>query len=193
MRGVQSHAEDYVTSLDEQNDQLFDHIQGAQGPIEPFIDLEEEESGEEFDFDPRSGNCFADFAQLPEPSPQVNSLIRENANDINGIKEGVLASPEMLVARGRRLGGLRACIVGSSSNIQIHNIDGLPPGPNASRARAAHTGALGGHVFGVNPVNNTRSYNTCRGQENIHDGVNASIMNGTGSERTCAKLRKNGN
>ena len=62
MRGARSHAEDYVTSLDEQNDQLFDHIQGAQGAIESFIDLEEEESGEESDFDPRSGDCFADFA-----------------------------------------------------------------------------------------------------------------------------------
>ena len=155
--------------------------------------MEEEESGKESDFDPRSGDCFADFAQLPKPSPQVNSLIRENANDINGIKEGVLASPEMLVARGRRLGGLRACIVGSSSNIQIRNIDGLSPGPNASRARAAHTSALGGHVSGVNPIHNTRSHNTCREQGDIHDGVNASIMNGTGSEHTCTKLRKNKN
>ena len=98
MRGARSHAEDYVISLDEQNNQLFDHIQGAQGVIESFIDLEEEESGEGFDFDPRSGDCFVDFAQLPEPSPQVNSLIRENTNNINGIKEGILASPEMLVA-----------------------------------------------------------------------------------------------
>ena len=87
----------------------------------------------------------------------------------------------------------KACIVESSSNIQIRNIDGLPSGPNASSARAAHTSTLGGHVFGVNPVYNTRSHNTCREQGNINDGVNASIMIGTGSECTCAKLRKNGN
>jgi hypothetical protein len=137
--------------------------------IEPLIDVKKEESGEEFDYDPRSGDCFADFAQLPESSPQVNSLIRENANDVNGINEGVMASPEMLVARGRPLGGLRARVVGNSSNIQIRNIDGLPPGPNAARARAAYTNALGRHVFGVSPV-----------------------MNGTSSERTGVKLRKNG-
>ena len=114
MKGARSYAEDYVTSLDEQNNQLFDHIQGAQGAIEPFIDLEEKENGEEFDIDPRSGDCFTDFAQLPKPIPQFHSLIRENINhDMGGIKEGVMASPEMLVARGCRLGGLRACVVGS--------------------------------------------------------------------------------
>ena len=57
-----------------------------------------------------------------------------------------------------------------------------------------HTSALiSGHVFGINLVHNTRSLNTCREQGDIHDGVNASIMNGIGSERTCTKLRKNGN
>ena len=101
--------------------------------IEPLIDVEEEESGEESDFDPRSGDCFVDFAQLPESSPQVDSLIRENTNNVNGINEGVMASPEMLVARGRPLGGLRARVVGNSSNMQIRNNDGLPPGPNAAR------------------------------------------------------------
>ena len=170
MRGARSHAEDYITSLDEQSDQFIDHFQGSDVAIEPLIDMEEEESGEESDYDPHNGDCFADFAQLPESSPQVNSLIRENANDVNGINEGVMASPEMLVARGRPLGGLRARVVGNSSNIQIRNIDGLPPGPNAARARAAHTSALGGHVFGVSPV-----------------------MNDTSSERIGAKLRKNGN
>ena len=134
MRVARSYAEDYITSLDKQSDQFIDHIQGSHVAIESFIDVEEEESGEESDFDPRSGDCFVDFAQLPEPSLQVNSLIRENANDMNGIKEGVMASLEMLVARGRRLGGLRARVVGSSSNIQIRNNDGLPPGPIASRA-----------------------------------------------------------
>ena len=54
-------------------------------------------------------------------------------SDVGGIKEGAMASSEMLVAQGRRLGGLTARVVGSSSGIQIHN-DGLPPGPNASRA-----------------------------------------------------------
>ena len=117
IRGVRSHAKEYITSLNEQSDQFIDHFQGPQAVIVPFIDVKKEESGEEFDFDPRSRDCFADFAQSPEPSPQVNSLIRENANDMNGINEGVMASPEMLVTRGRRLGGLKARVVGSSSNI----------------------------------------------------------------------------
>ena len=76
-----------------------------------------------------SGDCFSDFAQFPKPSPQFNSLIRKNINDMGGIKEGAMASPEMLVARGRHLGSLRAYVVGSSSDIQIHIIDGLPPSP----------------------------------------------------------------
>ena len=88
-----------------------------------------------------------------------------------------MASPEMFVARGRRLGGLRARVVGSLSSIQIHNIDGLPPGPNASRARAAHTLALGGHVFGVTSLHNTLSHNTRQEQGDIHEGVDVSTMN----------------
>ena len=93
IRGVRSHAKEYITSLNEQSYQFIDHFQGPQAVIVPFIDVEKEESGEEFDFDPRSRDCFADFAQPPEPSPQVNSLIRENANDMNGINEGVMSSP----------------------------------------------------------------------------------------------------
>jgi hypothetical protein len=96
--------------------------------------LEEEESGDESDFDPRSADSFINLAQFMELSPQFNSLKRENINDVGGINEGVMASPGMLVAQGRRLGGLKARIIGSSSGIQIHNKDGLPPGPNASRA-----------------------------------------------------------
>ena len=96
-RGARSHAEDYITSLDEQINQFLDHFQGSDVAIEPLIDVEKEESGEESDFDPRSGDCFANFAQLSESSPQVDSLIRKNANDVNGINEGVMASSEMLL------------------------------------------------------------------------------------------------
>ena len=124
--------------------------------------MEEEKSKEESNFDPRNGNFIADFAHLPESSPHINSLIKENANDVNGINEGIIPSLKMLVARGRRLGGLRARVVGSSRNIQIRNMDGLFPGPKITRARAAHTSALGGHVSGINPIHNTRSHNTCR-------------------------------
>ena len=53
-----------------------------------------------------------------------------------------MVSPKMLVAWGCHLGSLKAHVVGDSSNIQIHNIDGLPSGPNASRARTAYTLAL---------------------------------------------------
>lgn len=56
---------------------------------------------------------------------QVNSSIKKNANDMNEIKEGVMASSEMLVARGWRLGGLNARVVGNSNNIQIRIIDWL--------------------------------------------------------------------
>ena len=151
--------------------------------------MKEEENGKESDFDPRSGNCFTDFARLPKPIPRFNSLIKENINhDMDGIKEGAIASPKMLVARGRCLGGLRAHVVGSSSSNQIHNVDGLPPGSNAFRARAAHTLALGGHIFGVTPLHNTPWE-----QRDIHEGVDVSTMNGTCFERTCTKLRKNGN
>ena len=66
------------------------------------------------------------------------------------INEGAMASPKMLVAQGCRLGGLRARVVGSLNDLQIHSIDGLPLGPNASRVRAAYISALGGYVFGVN-------------------------------------------
>jgi hypothetical protein len=38
MRGLRSHAEDYITSLANQSEQFLEHIQDA---IEPFIDLEE--------------------------------------------------------------------------------------------------------------------------------------------------------
>ena len=126
MKGTRLHAKEYITSLDEQSDQYINHFQGSQAAIEPYIDVNNEENGEESDFDPRNGYCFVDFAQLSKPSPQINSFIRENANDMNEINEGVMASPEMLIARGRQLGDLRARVVGSSSNIQIHNIDGLP-------------------------------------------------------------------
>ena len=107
------HSLSYITSLDEQSDQIIDHFQGSHVAIEPFIDVEEEESEEESNFDPRNGNFIAEFAQLPESSPHINSLIRENVNDVNGINEGIMASPKMLVARGRRLCGLRARVVGS--------------------------------------------------------------------------------
>ena len=174
--------------MDEQNDDLFDHIQGAQGAIESFIDLEEEESGDDSDFDPRSGDYFTDFAQLPESSPQFNSLIRENISDVGGIKEGAMAFPEMLVARGRRLGGLvRARVVGSSSGIQIHN-DGLPPGPNASRARADHTMASRGHAFGVTPFHNTLTQNTRQEQGDIPESVDVNTMNGTCLDSMGTKL-----
>lgn len=48
------------------------------------------------------------------------------------------------------LGSLRAHVVESLSNIQIHSIDGLPSSPNACKARAAYISAISGHIFGVN-------------------------------------------
>lgn len=111
MRGVRSHAKDYIISLDEQNDQFIDHFQGSHVAIESFIDVKEEESGDKCDFYPHNGDCFANFAQLRESFLQVNFLIRENVNNVNGINKGVMAYLEMLVAQGRRLGGLRARVV----------------------------------------------------------------------------------
>ena len=40
-------------------------------------------------------------------------------------------------------------------------------------------------------IHNTHSYNICQEQVNVHDGVNANIMNDIGFERTWPKLRKN--
>jgi hypothetical protein len=62
VRWARSHAKDYVTSLDDQSEQFFDHIQDTQVVIKPFIDLEDFESREYYDSNARNGNCFANFA-----------------------------------------------------------------------------------------------------------------------------------
>lgn len=101
--------------------------------IEPFIDLEEDcESGEDSDFDPRSKDCFANFAQLPDPTPNLNVLIMAIVNKMHGNREDVMASPKILVARSQHLGGLRAWVVGSSSMTQSYNHNGLSSTHNAN-------------------------------------------------------------
>ena len=92
--------EDYVTNLDDQSEQFFERIQDAQMAIEPFIDLEEDS-----EIDHHSGDCFVDFAQLPEPTPNVNALRMRIVNDMHGIGEEAMTSHKMLVARRLHLGG----------------------------------------------------------------------------------------
>lgn len=62
MLWARSHAKDYVTSSDDLSEQFFDHIQDSQVQIKSFIDLEDFESGEDYDFHARNGDCFAKFA-----------------------------------------------------------------------------------------------------------------------------------
>lgn len=110
--------------------------------IEPFIDLKEDyEGGEDFDFDldPCSRDCFVDYAQ-PVSQP-LRALRMGIVNGMHGIGEEAMASPEMLVVRRQHLGGLRARMVGSSSRVQAHNNDGLPLGPNVTRATINHISA----------------------------------------------------
>lgn len=99
----------------------------------------------------------------------------------------------MLVARSQHLGGLRARVVGSPSGIQSHNNDGLPPRPNATRARADDINAPGTHSNSFTPFLNTRSQNTHRGAEDIRVGVEVGNIDGTCSERLVEKLSKNRN
>lgn len=66
--------------------------------IQSFIDLEEDcKSGEDSGFDPRSRDCFANFAQTPEPTPNLNVLIMAIVNKMHGIGEDAMASPKILL------------------------------------------------------------------------------------------------
>lgn len=82
-----------------------------------------------------------------------------------------MASPEMLVAGSQRLGGLRTRVMGSYSGTLYHDNDGLPHGPNATKARADHICALGDHSNDFTPLHNTCSQNTCHGVDDIQEGV----------------------
>lgn len=59
MRRARSHAKDYVTSLNDQNEQIFEHIQNAQVIIEPLLTWKKIRDSI---FDPRSGDCFVHCA-----------------------------------------------------------------------------------------------------------------------------------
>ena len=69
---------------------------------------EDYKSGEDFGFDPRSGDCFANFAQFHEPTLNLNALRMGIVRNMCGIGEEAMASPKMLVAKRRHLGGLKA-------------------------------------------------------------------------------------
>ena len=86
--------------------------------------------------------------------------------------------PKMLVATSQHLDGLRTWVLGSPSGTQSHHNDGLPPGPNATRARAYHISALGAHSNDFTPLHNTRSQNTLLGVEDIRKGVENGNMDG---------------
>lgn len=82
--------------------------------------------------------------------------------NMSGIREGGMVFPDMLVARGCHLGGLRSWVVGSSSGTKSSDNDGLPFGPNAAMARANHISALGGHSNDITPLHNSSSHNKHR-------------------------------
>lgn len=65
-------------------------------------------------------------------------------NEMCGIREDAMVSPKILVARSEHLSDPRAWIVGSPSRTQSSNNDGLPHGPNATRASADRVNTLGG-------------------------------------------------
>ena len=65
---------------------------------------------------------------------------------MHGTREGAVVPLQMLVAKGRYLGGLRAWVVGCSSMTQSYSNDGPPPMPNVARVRANHNSALWGHA-----------------------------------------------
>ena len=59
MRRDRSHLKDYVTSLNDQSEQIFEHIQDAQVVIESLLTWKKIQ---ESDFNPRSIDCFVHFA-----------------------------------------------------------------------------------------------------------------------------------
>lgn len=59
MRRARSHLKDYVTSLNDQSKQIFEHIQDAQVVIEPLLTWKKIQ---ESDFNPHSRDCFVHFA-----------------------------------------------------------------------------------------------------------------------------------
>lgn len=84
--------------------------------------------------------------------------------------------------------GLKACVIGNSSGFQIHNIDRLPRGPNASRAQVAHMSALKGHFIDVTPFHNTPSYKTRWEQKYTHECVGVNTMDSIYFKRMDTKL-----
>lgn len=76
----------YFTSLEDQSEQLFEHIKDAHDAVEPFIDLEEDSKhGGDSDVDHRSGDCFTDFTQFPKLTPNLNLLRMVMVNEMHGI------------------------------------------------------------------------------------------------------------
>jgi hypothetical protein len=61
--------------------------------------------------------------------------------------------------------------MGSSSGTQSHDNDGLPHGPNATKARADRICALGDHSNDFTSLHNPCFQNTCHGVEDIQEGV----------------------
>ena len=141
MARTRSHARDYIASLDNQTEQLFDHIPDVHVVVDHVFtwkNLIVRGGGK--DYDPCDGECFVVLVQLPKAITTLNVLrgvaidILVEANEVAMSERGktnasTMASPEMMVAHGCDLGNLMAHAVGSSSNNHGHYLMVCPQCP----------------------------------------------------------------